>query len=706
MSEQTKTPQSKKASWESGKEDQKILLVEDNWDHAYLTMTVLAKEGRYQVEHAASAAEALYLLMKGKIVLALVDYNMAGMSGLDLIRKIRALNLTLPIIMVTGLGSESVAVEAMKNGAYDYIVKSGNYLDVLPILIDRALKKHELEVIKESWDQWIFQRNLELGVLNVISATLAKSLKLDEVLKQAVDKTVEVMQADDGQIWLTDELAEAVSLAVPSAADGSAGTVIRISSLTKPGPLDDTLQKVMGTAESVVVENPSDTLAPTNPGLPKQSLGSVAYIPLASKGKILGILVLSSHRKHHFTREHTKLLNAIGNQIGSALENARLYEEIRKQAGRITESENKYRALVEGANDAVLIVQDDRVQYANKKAAELTGYDVKTLCRTELLDLVTPEDKDSAATYYAAKMSGKDVPNCEIVVVQNDGREITLELSGSLIEYQGRLALQIIARDVTEQKYLREQLIQSKKLSALGHFVSGVAHELHNPLSSAQGYVQILMQEDLSESAKGVVNKITGEIKRATETVQNLLAFARQRKLEKMPVDLNELIERTLALRAYKLTMDHVEVIKELKSDLPCALVDPIQMQLVFLNIIINAEQAMRESHQGGKLVIRTSLVSSPGYEVLDDVETPLNRFASWIKIEFIDNGPGVNKKSLAEIFDPFFTTKEMGKGTGLGLSIAYGMIKEHSGDIYALSEEGKGATFVIRLPVPKIGIL
>ncbi|MGC8836937.1 MAG: GAF domain-containing protein [Anaerolineae bacterium] len=237
------------------------------------------------------------------------------------------------------------------------------------------------------------------------------------------------------------------------------------------------------------------------------------------------------------------------------------------------------------------------------------------------------------------------------------------------------------------------RLIQAEKLSAIGQLVSGVAHELNNPLTSVLGYAQMLMRRaSLDEDARHHLERIASQATRAARIVRNLLDFAREQPPAKRWIHLNDLLERTLALRAYEMQVSNITVVKDYDPDLPHTMADPQQMQQVFLNIILNAEQAL-EGQGGGRLVVRTRFREAPS--------GPGGAGGS-ILVEFEDDGPGIPATVLPRIFDPFFTTKEVGKGTGLGLSIAYGYVAEHGGQIWAENNPPprKGCTFYVELPV------
>jgi len=226
------------------------------------------------------------------------------------------------------------------------------------------------------------------------------------------------------------------------------------------------------------------------------------------------------------------------------------------------------------------------------------------------------------------------------------------------------------------------QLLQSAKMAAIGQLVSGVAHELNNPLVAVSLYSELLPGEVNKEKIKKFAWVINQQTDRAINIVNNLLAFARKHEPRKSYISINESLTNTVELRAYDLNVNNIKGTLRLAPDLPRTMADFHQLQQVFLNLITNAEQAIKEAHGKGSLVIETRKVTE------------------MIQITFADDGPGIPAANLDRVFEPFFTTKGIGQGTGLGLSICYGIIKEHGGRIYAESGEGEGATFVVELPV------
>jgi two-component system NtrC family sensor kinase len=249
-----------------------------------------------------------------------------------------------------------------------------------------------------------------------------------------------------------------------------------------------------------------------------------------------------------------------------------------------------------------------------------------------------------------------------------------------------------LEKTVETLKATQAQLIQSEKLSAIGEFVAGVAHELNNPLTSVVGFAELLHQSDVGERHKRFLEMIVTSAQRCHKIVQSLLSFARQHKPERKLIKLHEVIEASVAILQYQLRTNNIQIITRFDPQLPKVLADPHQLQQVFVNLINNARQAIESYRPSGVIRISTetcALPAAPG---------------GGVRVSFQDDGPGIAKENVAKIFNPFFTTKEVGKGTGLGLSLSYGFIKEHGGTISVDSTPGHGATFVIELPAAPEG--
>jgi signal transduction histidine kinase len=253
------------------------------------------------------------------------------------------------------------------------------------------------------------------------------------------------------------------------------------------------------------------------------------------------------------------------------------------------------------------------------------------------------------------------------------------------------LRVEALVRDVGERRKLddlsrglQSELLQAEKMAALGHTISGVAHELNTPLATILSWAERLSAGPLDDKTRRGLAVILGESERAARIVRNLLTFARKRQSTRAMVDVNQVVRETLALRAYEQRVSNITLLQALASGLPPVFADGHQLKQVLLNLVINAEQAMLLAHGRGTLVVRTWY---------DDGKAS-------VILEVNDDGPGVAADVQTRIFDPFFTTKEVGTGTGLGLSVAYALVKEHGGRVWLRSDSGRGASFFVELPV------
>ena len=269
------------------------------------------------------------------------------------------------------------------------------------------------------------------------------------------------------------------------------------------------------------------------------------------------------------------------------------------------------------------------------------------------------------------------LPDGSIRFVHEQG-EVTFDEDGKPARMLGTVL------DITERKQMEVQLMISDRLATLGELVASVSHEVNNPLTSVIGFSDLLLGKDIPDDIREDLNIINKEAKRAAGIVRNLLTFARQQPTERKPVNINDIIKAVLEVRAYEQKLNNIEVNTRFEPSLPEVWGDGSQLQQVFINLVINAEHSMGKAHGKGTLTITTE------------------RVGDMMRASFADDGSGIAAEDMPRLFDPFFTTKEAGRGTGLGLSICHGIISEHKGRIYAESEPGKGATFIVELPTSK----
>ena len=323
------------------------------------------------------------------------------------------------------------------------------------------------------------------------------------------------------------------------------------------------------------------------------------------------------------------------------------------------------------------------ISYANRRWQEL-GYQQAQLLGSPLEELVALAKRPALNDALRTTIAGGQVDNLDLQIQRGDGRigQFSANLSPMRDEQDNVTSLVVVMTDVTDAAVLQSQLMQSAKMAALGQLVSGVAHEVNNPLTAILGFADLLMENpEVPESARKDLRVILQEAQRTKQIVQSLLHSVRQMPPQRQPVQINLIVRRTLQLRSYDFQSHGIQVIEQLDLGLPPVTGDAQQLQQVFLNILNNAYDAVRETGRSARIEIRTS------------------RLSNQVEISFRDNGHGIANPE--RIFDPFYTTKEVGKGTGLGLSICYGIVREHGGEILCQNNsDGEGATFIVRLPV------
>jgi len=364
----------------------------------------------------------------------------------------------------------------------------------------------------------------------------------------------------------------------------------------------------------------------------------------------------------------------------------------RKQAEAALKLQQAYfQQLFDNSPDAIVMLDNtDRVVQINKGFETLFGYQAEEIKDLFFNELVIPEDcVEEAAALSRTALDGK-AARIETVRKCKDGSLIDVSALGYPIHFDNKtVGVYVIYSDITERKQaeerekeLQRELYLSSRLAAIGELAAGVAHQLNNPLTGVLGFSQRLLRKTTDPETIQDMKRIYTEAERAAKIVQNLLTFARRRQPKKEYSDLNNIAQSALELRAYELKASNIEVITNLAPNLPKIILDFHQIQEVFLNLILNAEQAMTEANSGGKLAIKTE------------------ENKKYVRTTFTDGGPGISAEHLDKIFDPFFTTKGEKGGTGLGLSVCHGIITEHGGRIYAKSKPGKGTTFFVELPI------
>jgi len=356
--------------------------------------------------------------------------------------------------------------------------------------------------------------------------------------------------------------------------------------------------------------------------------------------------------------------------------------------------EAELRGVLDSSKSGIIVLDRlGRIRRSNPRFAELLGLHRRDLDKIknleELLPLLANRLRNASvlSARWRALAAGHRGPAHDDLELLSSTPRFLERTSRTITDSEGRSVgwLEVYS-DVTEHRQIQSKMLQTEKMAALGQVVAGIAHELNNPLTGILGNLQLLLGQGLNSTALAETRKVYQEAERARRIVKNLLYFARESKPERSPVDLNEIVDRTLSLRSYDLRNENIQVQVDLCPDLPKTMADPYQLQQVVLNLLINSEQALLESRAQGVIKIVT--------------RDWRKKAGHHIRLELSDDGPGIPPDIAPRIFDPFFTTKTPGAGTGLGLSIVYGIVQQHGGEVTFESQSGSGAKFIVKLPI------
>jgi len=534
---------------------------------------------------------------------------------------------------------------------------------ILAVAIVDAHRREQSEKLSE-----------DLIALQAVNKIISQSFDQEDIIRRIVAEGKRLVNTSQCHLFLLDDRLQCLV--------GSASTQLDNGEVRKLQiPLSEPSIAITALTEKrVILVGDSDGEKEHNQGATSVLQWRAAiYAPILTKEQALGVLICSDDSgERSFTQEEILRAETLAHQTSIALENAHLFQVVSR-------GQKEWETTFDAMQDCVSVHDPHgKVIRANVALARRLKTTPQKVVGKYCGELYNPAGPNMLPCSHFGSLQSEALIVEEVELPMMGG---TFQISVSpWLDKNNRLAGSIhVAKDISNEKLLHQKLIQSEKLSAIGELISGIAHELNNPLTGVMGYSQLLqLRQDLDGGAKENLLKINNLALRCHKIVQNLLSFARKQKPERTLIDLNEIIESTIELRNYELQVNNVEINRDLDRNMVKTIADRHQLQQVFLNVITNAEQAMLESRGNGRLLIRTRA----------------DRQRGRITVEIIDNGPGIPESHLTKIFDPFFTTKEVGKGTGLGLSLSYGIIKEHGGNIYVSSRMGEGSTFVIELPI------
>ncbi len=517
------------------------------------------------------------------------------------------------------------------------------------------------------------RRLSELFSLQELSYVLSDSLELDRIVEQVVRYAVRFLDAQGALLALAGE-----TPADPLRVAAAEGTLTALRGRAIPADDPGLVARSTSREHLELVRNSG--------GEPMRLVSDVqaasaAAVPLRAHGAVIGTLVIADPREGIFVSQDLRLLSTLATHAAVVIANARLFEMVRR-------AKEQWETAFDALSEGIAVVDDEgRVRRANRALAALLGAPLPSVIGTHLCQALLGKSHALMELLEAARR-GDHPPALVTRSERLGGGGSTLRVNAARIPSATRdQSVVVLVEDVTDQQALESQLIQSEKLAAVGQLVSGVAHELNNPLTSIAGLSEFLLeQKEISKKDRGHLKVIYEQAERAGRIVRNLLTFARPGPAERSPVDLNDVTQRTLLLMEYDLKLKGIDVQRELGVALPAVLGDRHNLQQVVLNLLTNAAQAVAENRAGLPRVITIS-----------------TWFDDHVHLRVADTGPGMTDAVAHNVFTPFFTTKEPGQGTGLGLSITYSIVENHGGHITVERPSGGGraggASFRVDLP-------
>jgi PAS domain S-box-containing protein len=620
----------------------KLLNVEDSERDSQLLNRHLTKAGYHLVSTRVDNAADMRAALDGEDWdIILCDYSLPNFSALKALDVLKETGIDIPLIIISGTVGETVAVEAMRAGAQDYLMKD-NLVRLVPT-IEREMADAENRRARKQAE----------------ASLRASEARLRAIVETASD--VIVIIDEDSNLLYFNPSTEKVFGYTAEELKGQKLTLLM------PEHLRD--------RHSAGFKNYRDT------GRRNIKWESLELIGRHKDGHEIPLEISFSEFHTNGTRNFTGIIRDI---------------TARKEAEReLLKSNERYRDLVENAHD-VIYSHDLQGNYTSmNRAVELvTGYTREEALSMNLAQIIVPEHLETAREMIARKLEGLDGTAYELDILAKDGRRVTVEVNTKLIVHDGvPIGVQGIARDITQRKMLEEQLLQSQKLESVGRLAGGIAHDFNNMLTAINGYSDLVLRQiGKDDPIRHNIEEIKKAGERSAELTHQLLAFSRRQILQPEYVDLNETISDTSSMLK-RLIGEDIELFSALKPAVGSIKVDPGQLSQIIMNLVVNARDAMPN---GGKLTIETSNVFLDS----DYAQRHLGVLpGAYVMLSVSDTGIGMTAEQQEQIFEPFYTTKEVGKGTGLGLATVYGIVKQSGGNINVYSEVGHGTTFKIYLP-------
>ena len=651
-----------------------ILIVEDETDHAELLQRALAgAQEKFQVTCLGRLDDAQRFISQTLPDLALVDFRLPDGHGNLFVEAAAG---RFPVILLTAFGNERTAVEAIKGGALDYVVKSPEMFADAAHLVERALREwHHLQERNRA--------DARLEAINQLFVTMGADFadnvnRLIALLGREVGaQMVFYNQASGGRKmntvggWRTTEhLPECVQCNCAACAE-----VLRYAA-GHPEYFADCLARPE--TENLFVH--------------AAEKHSVAGQVIRVRTTPVGILCVFFSRPGDLNEADRRLLGIFSSALAAEENRRRVEDELRA-------SDDRFRQIVQTSIEGIWVSDEhDCLTFVNHRVSEMLGYLPEEMLRRPLRDFIAASELSEYETQLARRRQG-EAGQFERRLRHKAGHEVLAFISAcplfdSAFAFRGGFAMMT---DITERRQLEMQLRQAQKLDSIGQLAGGVAHDFNNILAAIMMHLSLLQQHpNLDAETTDQIKELESETKRAANLTRQLLMFSRRSVMQVRVVDVNEVVQHLLKMLR-RLLGEHIAIQFDSNAELPPVEADSGMLEQVVVNLAVNARDAMP---RGGTVTITTRLTEIDLDSVRHHSERRPGKF---ITLAVADTGTGMAEKTLKRIFEPFFTTKDVGKGTGLGLPTAYGIIKQHQGWIEVYTQPGQGSLFEVYLPAKNV---
>ena len=666
-----------------------ILIVDDEPEIANSLADYLAKKGGYTVTKAYGGGEALALLRDAAgspaetVDLVVLDRRMPGTSGLEVLEEMRedpTLKYTR-VVMLTGASGSQEKVEALSSGADDYITKP-YYPEELLARVESILRTQRLE-------KQLQQQSQQLAALNRVSNAITTTLDINHIQEAAARGTREVLGTEVAALYLWDQ--EAAVLRCRAVADKARVLSPEDYETTPAGA------GAIGTAyaeQRAICLNDldgNDIYRPEFDAPAELRIQNLLVTPLVMRDRAIGVLSTANKREGPIGGVDVDLIASLASAVSRAVENASLFQNVKARQQALQESHNRLQAVINGILHPIYTIDDKwRLVAVNRQKAEETGTSseglVGHICYQAFFERDRPCEHclaaetliEKAPRQWSVRQAGADH-------LPQEWDVHAYPLPGTQPDDPSAV---VVWQDRTEERRLENSLMQAGKLAAIGQLAAGVAHEINNPLTAINANAQMLkMVISADDDMYEAVELIARAGDRASNVVRGLLDFARQNQYSFEPGDVNRSIRQAQRLLTYQFKSADIDVVRDLDEDLPEVQASWEHLKTVWLNLLINARDAVLALPSGRKITIETRLASSGNH----------------IQVLVTDNGKGISPAEAEHIFEPFYTTKDPGQGTGLGLATSQRIVQQHGGSMEVVSNAEGGATFIVRLPIRRV---